>query len=250
MPLVLATDSLRARRIRPPLGPEWGLVPRPIAPESPESGDTWESSGFAWPSVTLEPWFIFRTAVQNARKPARWKSCARRLACFASTASRRQACGTSGLPPICRPATCITTSAARTNCSSSARTAPRIGCCSRSPRPGANADRCRRAFAIWPRPMFSVCWTKSRARRRISRSTRCRPAFARASSPSAMLTNAACARSSPRGSGPARWPLETPSSPRAPSWARSTGRRTGSVPRDRNRPNRSPNWSPTMPSVD
>jgi len=46
MPLVLATDSLRARRIRRPLGPRiGGIVPHPIGPEHPEAGETWKAAG-------------------------------------------------------------------------------------------------------------------------------------------------------------------------------------------------------------
>ena len=201
-------------------------------------------------SATIERWFSFRTAVRNVPRRAASTSCAPPPPCFAPAASAPPACATSPSRRTCRPATCITTSAARRSCSSSARTAHWTAFSTPWPpraRPVRRIGaRSRRAFASSPSRTCSVSSMASKGRPLTSRSTPCHRRFARGSSPSAIATSAACAPSSPRpaAAAPTR-PL-----PLARFSARSTGRLTGFVPTARSRRSASPSWSRTMPSLD
>src|SRR6478609_2825763 len=85
---------------------------------------------------------------------------------------------------------------------------------------------------------------RSRARRHISRSTRCRPACARASSPSATGMNEESERWWRPASAPERCAGSTSPLRPARSSVRSTGPRSGSGPRGRSHHSTSPNRSP------
>jgi len=201
-------------------------------------------------SATIEQWFSFRTAVRNAPRHAASTSCAPPPQCFAPAASAPPACATSPSPPTCRPATCITTSAARKSCSSSARTAHWTAFSTPWPpraRPVRRIGaRWRRAFASSPSRTYFVLLMASKGPPLTSRLTPCHRRFASGSSPSAIATSAACAPSSQRRVAAA--PIRP--SPPARFSARSTGRLTGFVPTARSRRSASPSSSPTMPSLD
>ena len=110
-----ATAAHRRRRGAQASGP---LVP--LAPGRSRTG-----------SAKLERWFKLRTAVRNVPMPAASRSCGRRPGSSATAVSPPPGCAISRSPRISRPATSITTSAARTSCCFSARIDRSTGCWTR-----------------------------------------------------------------------------------------------------------------------
>ena len=214
----------------------------------PGSGQTGVFVDLRRKTAKIERWFSFRTVVRSAPTTGGSRSCAPPRGWSAPAASPPPACARLRSPPTCRRATCITTSAARTRSSTSARTDRSIGCSRRWPRRGAIAHgRCPIGCTTWRPRTCCACWTKSRGRPRTSRWMPCRRACARRSSPNVIATSAACAPSSPTESSAASCGPPTPPWRRARFSARSTGPRTGSGLKGRTRRTTSPCSSPTMP---